>query len=63
MWAEEFPSSHEPLKALGQPGTFMYLEILVFSGTPIEDFDLIFLHYLPKLSVLDLNDTGVGNEA
>ncbi|KAF6741421.1 hypothetical protein DFP72DRAFT_1083998 [Ephemerocybe angulata] len=34
----------------------------MFSGTPIEDFDLIFLHHLPKLLALDLNDTGVGNE-
>ncbi|KIJ94986.1 hypothetical protein K443DRAFT_109529, partial [Laccaria amethystina LaAM-08-1] len=43
--------------------TFLSLTELSFSGTRVHDFDLIHIHHLPKLSVLFLNNTGIGNEA
>ncbi|EDR04131.1 uncharacterized protein LACBIDRAFT_331008 [Laccaria bicolor S238N-H82] len=45
------------------PNTFLSLTELSFSGTRVHDFDLIHIHHLPKLSILFLNNTGIGNEA
>ncbi|EDR04059.1 uncharacterized protein LACBIDRAFT_331024 [Laccaria bicolor S238N-H82] len=44
------------------PNTFLFLTELSFSGTRIHDFDLIHIHHLPKLSILFLNNTGIGNK-
>ena len=33
------------------------------SGTPLQDFDVVSIHHLPRLSVLWLNNTGIGTEA
>ncbi|KAF5342427.1 hypothetical protein D9611_001240 [Ephemerocybe angulata] len=51
------------IKSLGKPGSFLHLTELSFSESCVEDFNLIYLHHLPKLSVLHLNNTGIGNEA
>ena len=33
------------------------------SDTPLRDFDIVSIHHLPRLSVLWLNNTGIGTEA
>jgi hypothetical protein len=33
------------------------------SDTPLQDFDIVSIHHLPRLSVLWLNNTGIGTEA
>ena len=45
------------------PNSFLSLTELSFSGIRIHDLDLIHIRHLPKLSVLFLNNTGIGNEA
>ncbi|TFK34572.1 hypothetical protein BDQ12DRAFT_613296, partial [Crucibulum laeve] len=42
---------------------FLFLSELSFTGTLIEDFDIVHIHHLSALSVLFLNNTGIGNEA
>ncbi|EAU85193.1 hypothetical protein CC1G_06209 [Coprinopsis cinerea okayama7 len=51
------------LKILNKPGSFESLTELSLAGSRINDFDLIHIHRLPKLSALHLNQTSVGNEA
>lgn len=46
-----------------KPNSFLFLSRLVFRGTPIQDFDLVHLHHLPRLAKLVLDDTEIGNEA
>ncbi|KAF6756892.1 hypothetical protein DFP72DRAFT_892635 [Ephemerocybe angulata] len=59
----QFTCGNDVLKSLGKPGTFLQLIELLFNGTHIKDFNLVYLHHLPKLSVLNLDNTGIGNEA
>lgn len=73
IWAEQpcYPVSfsyfvmihRSNLAAFGRPNSFTFLTQLSFSGTPLQNFDLIHIHHLPKLSTLLLNNTGIGNEA
>jgi hypothetical protein len=46
-----------------KPHSFLFLSELSFSDTPIEDFDLVHIHHLPRLASLMLDNTGIGNEA
>ncbi|KAF7965926.1 hypothetical protein HWV62_14438 [Athelia sp. TMB] len=46
-----------------KPNSFLFISELIFSGTPIHDFDLIHIHHLPRLARLALDDTEIGNEA
>ncbi|KAF6746935.1 hypothetical protein DFP72DRAFT_921612 [Ephemerocybe angulata] len=59
----QFTCGNDVLKSLGKPGTFLHLTELLFNGSRIKDFNLVYLHHLPKLSVLNLDNTGIGNEA
>ena len=45
------------------PNSFLFLSELSFNGIPLDDFDLVHIHHLPRLSTLRLNCTGIGNEA
>ncbi|EDR00031.1 uncharacterized protein LACBIDRAFT_334517 [Laccaria bicolor S238N-H82] len=55
------PSSFTQRSTLSPP--FLSLTKLSFRGTRVHDFDLIHIHHLTKLSILFLNNTGIGNEA
>lgn len=43
-------------------GGFAYLRELRLSDAPISDFDLTYLHHLPRLALLALDNTTIGNE-
>ncbi|TFK21468.1 hypothetical protein FA15DRAFT_645556 [Coprinopsis marcescibilis] len=55
-------SRHDILRTFGKPNSFECLVELSFSGSSIDDFDLVNIHHLPRLSALYLNGTGIGNE-
>jgi hypothetical protein len=48
---------------LAKPNSFQCLTELNLSETLIQDFDLTYIHHLPRLTTLLLNNTGIGNEA
>lgn len=48
---------------LREPHSFLMLSSISLSGTPLSDFDLTMLHHLPRLEILFLNSTQIGNEA
>ncbi|KAF9007379.1 hypothetical protein BDQ17DRAFT_1539788 [Cyathus striatus] len=54
---------NEFIAPFSKPDNFINLSELSFSGTQVEDFHLINIHHLPRLSTLFLNNTGIGNEA
>ncbi|KAJ7698980.1 hypothetical protein B0H17DRAFT_317089 [Mycena rosella] len=51
------------LPVFSKPNSFLFLSELSFSGTRVQDFDLVHIHHLPRLVTLLLNNTGIGNEA
>ncbi|KAF9027143.1 hypothetical protein BDZ89DRAFT_1067141 [Hymenopellis radicata] len=51
------------LTVFSRPNSFIFLTQLSFTGTQIQDFDLVHIQHLPRLSVLYLDNTGIGNEA
>ncbi|RXW18771.1 hypothetical protein EST38_g7084 [Candolleomyces aberdarensis] len=53
----------EVIEVFGKPFSFQHLTELSFGGSRVEDFHLVHIHHLPKLSTLNLNNTGIGNEA
>ncbi|KAJ7068858.1 hypothetical protein B0H15DRAFT_918312 [Mycena belliarum] len=53
----------EILPVFSKPNSFLFLSELSFSGTRVQDIDLIHIHHLPRLVTLLLNNTGIGNEA
>ena len=46
-----------------RPDTFLFLTEVSFAGVRLRDSDLRYLYHLRKLSVLNLSETGIGNEA
>jgi hypothetical protein len=40
-----------------------HLSELFLSNTSLNDYDLVHIHFLPNLSILHLNNTGIRNEA
>ncbi|KAF8813527.1 hypothetical protein BYT27DRAFT_7335124 [Phlegmacium glaucopus] len=54
---------HEFYSAFSRHDSFRYLSELSFSGIRVFDFDLLHIQHLPSLSILYLNQTGIGNEA
>ncbi|KAJ6489068.1 hypothetical protein C8R45DRAFT_901995 [Mycena sanguinolenta] len=46
-----------------KPHSFLFLTELSFSGTRVQDADIVHIHHLPRLSTLLLHNTGIGNEA
>ncbi|TRM68547.1 hypothetical protein BD626DRAFT_118050 [Schizophyllum amplum] len=46
-----------------KPNSFLFLTELIFAGTPLHDFDFTHIHHLPRLAMLSLDNTGIGNEA
>ncbi|KAF9460358.1 hypothetical protein BDZ94DRAFT_1170029, partial [Collybia nuda] len=51
------------LAVFGKPNSFLFLSELFLSDTRLEDFDIIHIHHLPKLTTLLLNNTSISNEA
>ncbi|KAJ7465160.1 hypothetical protein FB451DRAFT_1370059 [Mycena latifolia] len=51
------------LRVFSKPNSFLFLSELSFSGTQIQDIDLVHIHHLPRIVTLLLNNTGIGNEA
>lgn len=47
---------------LARPHGFLFLTELTFNNTPILDMDLVKLVGLPRLAVLGLINTGIGDE-
>ncbi|KAJ7765517.1 hypothetical protein DFH07DRAFT_1015341 [Mycena maculata] len=47
----------------GKPNRSSSLTKLSFADTPVQDFDLVHIKHLPSLITLNLNNTGIGNEA
>ncbi|KAJ3856558.1 hypothetical protein EV368DRAFT_32132, partial [Lentinula lateritia] len=47
---------------LTRPHSFLFLSELSFNNTPVSDMDLVKLIGLPKLAVLGLKNTGIGDE-
>ncbi|KAF8133119.1 hypothetical protein K438DRAFT_1985169 [Mycena galopus ATCC 62051] len=46
-----------------KPHSFLFLTELSFSGTRVQDADIVHIHHLPRLVTLLLHNTGIGNEA
>lgn len=46
-----------------KPNSFLFLSELFLSGTPLADSDIVYIHHLPRLAKLVLDDTEIGNEA
>ncbi len=51
------------ISVFSRPNSFIFLTQLSFSGSQIQDFDLVHIQHLPRLSVLYLDNTRIGNEA
>ena len=49
--------------AFQKPNSFLFVSEMSLSDTPLQDFDIVSIHHLPRLSVLWLNNTGIGTEA
>ena len=49
--------------AFQKPNSFLFVSEISLSDTPLQDFDIVSVHHLPRLSVLWLNNTGIGSEA
>ncbi|EPQ53955.1 hypothetical protein GLOTRDRAFT_44490, partial [Gloeophyllum trabeum ATCC 11539] len=45
------------------PNSYATLKIIDLRDTPLRDIDIAYLHHLPALAALLLDDTGIGNEA
>ncbi|PPQ76912.1 hypothetical protein CVT26_001229 [Gymnopilus dilepis] len=56
-------SGSEVYSVLNRPDTFLFLTEVSFAGVRLRDSDLRYLSHLRKLSVLNLSETGIGNEA
>ena len=46
-----------------KPNSFLFLSELSLSDASLQDFDMTYIHHLPRLSHLWLSNTGIGNEA
>ncbi|KAK7055930.1 hypothetical protein R3P38DRAFT_2682467 [Favolaschia claudopus] len=55
--------SKDILTVFSKPHSFLFLTELSFSGTRVQDADIVHIHHLPRLVTLCLNNTGIGNEA
>ena len=51
------------LPVFTRPHSFRLLSELFLSDTPLDDYDLVHVHHLANLSILHLDNTGIGNEA
>ncbi|KAF5341600.1 hypothetical protein D9758_014089 [Tetrapyrgos nigripes] len=47
---------------LNKPNSFLFLTEIDFGGTKIEDVDLVKVGRLPRLAIVGLDNTGIGNE-
>ncbi|KAF9648954.1 hypothetical protein BDM02DRAFT_3095551, partial [Thelephora ganbajun] len=56
-------ASRSLLDSFQKPNSFLFVSEISLSDTPLQDFDIVSIHHLPRLSVLWLNNTGIGNEA
>ncbi|TFK50185.1 hypothetical protein OE88DRAFT_1632051, partial [Heliocybe sulcata] len=56
-------SGRELLQVFLKPNSFARLAIMDLRDTSLQDIDLTYLHHLPLLAVLLLDNTGIGNEA
>jgi hypothetical protein len=50
------------LTVLNKPNSFLFLTEIDFGGTRIEDVDLVKIGRLPRLAMVGLDNTGIGNE-
>ncbi|KAL0945349.1 hypothetical protein HGRIS_000847 [Hohenbuehelia grisea] len=50
------------LPVFGKPNSFLFLSQLSLAGARIRDSDLSYIHHLPRIAVLSLGDTDIGNE-
>ncbi|PPQ74605.1 hypothetical protein CVT24_004194 [Panaeolus cyanescens] len=48
--------------ALGKPQKFLSLTEISLCGLKLDDSDIIYFHHLPRLSIMLLDNTGLGNE-
>ncbi|KAJ7315335.1 hypothetical protein DFH08DRAFT_715623 [Mycena albidolilacea] len=55
-------SGKEVFSVFSKPHSFLFLTELSFSGTRVQDADIVHIHHLPRLVTLLLNNTGIGNE-
>ncbi|KAF9048813.1 hypothetical protein BJ165DRAFT_1343694 [Panaeolus papilionaceus] len=55
-------ASHTLSLALGKPQKYQALTELSLCGLKLGDSDIIYFHHLPRLSIMLLDDTGLGNE-
>ncbi|KAL0576087.1 hypothetical protein V5O48_005886 [Marasmius crinis-equi] len=53
----------DTFKVFSKPNSFLFLSDLSFSGTPVNDLDLLHVVRLPKLRRLWLENTAIGDEA
>ncbi|GLB44753.1 putative MINDY deubiquitinase [Lyophyllum shimeji] len=51
------------LPTFSQPNSFLFLSELSLRDIAIQDFDMIYIQHLPKLSTLLLDNTAISNEA
>ncbi|KZT73548.1 hypothetical protein DAEQUDRAFT_662157 [Daedalea quercina L-15889] len=55
--------ARELLPVFNKPNSFLFLSELSLSDACLQDFDMTYIHHLPRLSHLWLSNTGIGNEA
>ncbi|TFY54163.1 hypothetical protein EVJ58_g9020 [Rhodofomes roseus] len=53
----------ELLPVFSKPNSFLFLSELSLSDASLQDFDMTYIHHLPRLSRLWLSNTGISNEA
>lgn len=51
------------MAAFQKPNSFLFVSEISLSGASLQDFDVVSIHHLPRLSILWLNNTGIGTEA
>lgn len=58
-----YSASDTVAPVFSKPNSFLFLSELFLSGTPLADSDIVYIHHLPRLAKLILDDTEIGNEA
>lgn len=58
-----YSTSESSARAFSQPNSFLFLSELLLSGAKLENSDIAYIHHLPRLAKLVLDDTEIGNEA
>jgi hypothetical protein len=60
---DSFITDSYDFSVFSKPNSFVFLSFMTIDNAPISDFDITYIHHLPRLSILSLCNAGLGNEA